>query len=81
MSKYLVTGGAGFIGSNIVKKLLENGETVRVLDDLSTGKKKIIELFLKDIEFIEGKPIILKPLPNMNLVSKVNKPSNPKVNN
>ena len=54
MSKYLVTGGAGFIGSNIVKKLLENGETVRVLDDLSTGKKKNIELFLKDIEFIEG---------------------------
>jgi UDP-glucose 4-epimerase len=54
MSKYLVTGGAGFIGSNIVKKLLERGETVRVLDNLSTGKQKNIEPFINQIEFIEG---------------------------
>jgi len=54
MAKYLVTGGAGFIGSNIVFKLLQNGQSVRVLDNLSTGKIKNIEVFLKDIEFIEG---------------------------
>ncbi len=54
MSKYLVTGGAGFIGSNIVKKLLENGEIVRVLDDLSTGKHENIKEFLDRIEFIQG---------------------------
>jgi UDP-glucose 4-epimerase len=54
MSKYLITGGAGFIGSNIVKKLLENGHNVRVLDNLSTGKRKNIEPFLGQIEFIEG---------------------------
>ncbi len=54
MAKYLVTGGAGFIGSNIVKKLVENGESVRVLDDLSTGKLKNIEPILKQIEYIQG---------------------------
>ncbi len=54
MAKYLVTGGAGFIGSNIVKRLVEEGQTVRVLDNLSTGRKNNIEDFLNKIEFIEG---------------------------
>lgn len=54
MSKYLVTGGSGFIGSNIVKRLVSDGEEVRVLDDLSTGKQKNIEPYLDKIEFIEG---------------------------
>lgn len=54
MAKYLVTGGAGFIGSNIVKKLVEKGETVRVLDDFSTGKRENLAPFLSKIEIIEG---------------------------
>lgn len=54
MSKYLVTGGAGFIGSNIVRTLVDDGADVRVLDNLSTGKLKNIEKFLGQIEFIEG---------------------------
>ncbi len=56
MAKYLVTGGAGFIGSNIVEELLRRGESVRVLDNLSTGKRQNILSFIdeKNFEFIEG---------------------------
>lgn len=54
MSNYLVTGGAGFIGSNIVEELVNSGEEVTVLDNLSTGYKKNIEPFLDKINFIQG---------------------------
>lgn len=54
MTKYLVTGGAGFIGSNLVKKILENGDEVRILDNFATGRKKNIAPFLKDIELVKG---------------------------
>lgn len=54
MATYLVTGGAGFIGSHIVETLVKRGETVRVLDNLSTGKKENLTAVLPQIEFIEG---------------------------
>lgn len=54
MSKYLVTGGAGFIGSNIVEELAAMGEEVVVLDNLSTGYRDNIEEFIGDIDLIEG---------------------------
>lgn len=54
MSKYLVTGGAGFIGSNIVKKLVEIGEDVRVIDNFSTGKRQNLISVIDKIELIEG---------------------------
>jgi nucleoside-diphosphate-sugar epimerase len=52
--RYLVTGGSGFIGSNIVEELLKRGESVRVLDNFATGRRENIADFLDDIELIEG---------------------------
>ena len=54
MSKYLVTGGAGFIGSNIVEELVKRGENVRVLDNLSTGNELNLAPFKGKIEFQKG---------------------------
>ena len=56
MDKYLVTGGAGFIGSNIVKEIINRGEFARVLDNFSTGKRENISEFEgnKNFELIEG---------------------------
>ena len=54
MAVYLVTGGAGFIGSHIVDRLVELGEDVRVLDNFVTGKMVNIEHNLGKIELIRG---------------------------
>ena len=54
MATYLVTGGAGFIGSSIAEKLLASGETVRILDDFSTGRRQNLEGLEGNLQLIEG---------------------------
>lgn len=54
MAHYLVTGGGGFVGSNIVQALLERGERVRVLDNFATGRQQNLADLANEIELIEG---------------------------
>ena len=54
MTNYLVTGGAGFIGSHIATRLVKEGHTVRVFDNLSTGALKNLAHLKDQVEFVEG---------------------------
>src|SRR5438128_19376 len=53
MASYLVTGGAGFIGSHLVTQLIHRGHTVRVVDNLITGKRRNLD-HVSGVEFVEG---------------------------
>jgi nucleoside-diphosphate-sugar epimerase len=53
MAQYLVTGGAGFIGSHLAEELVRRGERVRVVDSLITGKRQNLA-HLRQVEFLEG---------------------------
>ena len=54
MALYLITGGAGFIGSNIAEELIKRGDNVRILDDFSTGRRVNLEKISTQIDLIEG---------------------------
>jgi nucleoside-diphosphate-sugar epimerase len=63
MAKYLVTGGAGFIGSSIAERLLGQGERVRIIDDFSTGRRINVETLKGPVELVEGSicdPVVVK---------------------
>ena len=67
--RYVVTGGAGFIGSNIVKKLVARGDSVTVIDDLNTGKEE-------NLESVRSKITFLKPRSGERYASALTKISN-----
>ncbi len=54
MATYLITGGGGFIGSNIAMTLVARGDTVRILDNFSTGRRENLASIEKEIEIVEG---------------------------
>ncbi len=54
MARYLVTGGAGFIGSHLVDRLVADGHQVRVLDDLSSGTLENLTAVRARVEFLNG---------------------------
>src|SRR5262245_19695250 len=53
MASYLVTGGAGFIGSHLTEELVHRGHRVRVADNLVTGKRRNLE-HIRGVDFLEG---------------------------
>src|SRR5215467_3726132 len=53
MAEYLVTGGAGFVGSHLAEELVRRGHRVRVADSLITGKRRNLD-HLPTVEFMEG---------------------------
>jgi len=64
VAKYIITGGAGFIGSNIAQKLVTMGNIVKVIDNLSTGNLNNLAEVRDNIEFIEG------DIKDLNLLKK-----------
>ncbi len=83
MAKILITGGAGFIGSHLLRALLDRGDEVCVLDDLSSGRRSNLEGLSGSLEFIEGSlldaPLLERALEGVNgVLHQAAMPSVPK---
>ena len=65
--KYVVTGGAGFIGSHITKALVKDGHNITVIDNLHTGKEENLESVRNKIVFVKGSVL------DNNLLEQINK--------
>ena len=70
MSKCLVTGGAGFIGSNLTKALIEQGDEVIIIDNLSTGSKENLHPQAKFVEADITNLEKIKPLSSLKRLRK-----------
>nr|MBC8867971.1 NAD-dependent epimerase/dehydratase family protein [Planctomycetota bacterium] len=72
MRTFLVTGGAGFIGSHIAASLVERGDRVRVLDNLSTGFRSNLEGLGDAVELVEGElvdgPVVAKVVEGVDCI-------------
>lgn len=72
MATYLVTGGAGFIGSHLAEELVKRGENVRVIDNFFSGKAENMASFINDVEFYEGdirdEELLKKIMPGVDYV-------------
>lgn len=72
MATYLVTGGAGFIGSHLAEELVKRGEHVRVIDNFFSGKAENMASFINDVEFYEGdirdEELLKKIMPGVDYV-------------
>ena len=72
MATYLVTGGAGFIGSHLAEELVKRGENVRVIDNFCSGKAENMASFINDVEFYEGdirdEELLKKIMPGVDYV-------------
>src|SRR5688572_5996262 len=65
MSRYLVTGGAGFIGSHLVDRLIAEGHQVTIIDDLSTGSASNLPTATSQLDFIQSKVSTCRDLPEL----------------
>jgi len=67
MKNFLITGGAGFVGSHLAEELIKKGNSVTILDDLNTGKMKNLEKIKEKINFIKG------DIRDLNLLKEISK--------